>query len=328
MHRSATTQGSITRALRVAAWRVVGWMSLLFVAVVAMLAGPLSAAEVGEETELIGPPPVNAPVEAWSDPYDPCESWQPWDWHILPDGLVYRSYLAGRESRFATVWFSEHGHGYWDSSLGGRVGLLRYGNGSAARPEGWQLDLEGAAFPRLDLKDDRRELVSADFRAGFPITYGVGPMQLKVGYYHLSSHLGDEFMLRFPKVQRINYTRDSLIWGNSFYATDDLRVYGETAWAFHRAGGAEPWEFQLGVDYSPAGPTGARGAPFFAINTHLRQENDFGGNITIETGWQWRGRLNGPLFRVGAHYLNGKSPQLEFFDDHEEQIGLGLWYDY
>ena len=31
------------------------------------------------------------------------------------------------------------------------VGLLRYGAPGAANPEGWQLDIEGAAFPRLTL---------------------------------------------------------------------------------------------------------------------------------------------------------------------------------
>ena len=34
------------------------------------------------------------------------------------------------------------------------------------------------------------------------------------------------------------------------------------------------------------------------------------------------------LLRVGVHYYNGESTQFSFFDDHEEQIGLGLWYDF
>jgi len=34
---------------------------------------------------------------------------------------------------------------------------------------------------------------------------------------------------------------------------------------------------------SPAEPTGACGAPFFAINGHLRQENDYGAAMTMQT---------------------------------------------
>ena len=47
-----------------------------------------------------------------------------------------------------------------------------------------------------------------------------------------------------------------------------------------------------------------------------------------EAGWQWRGRESDHLLRVGMQYFNGKSSQYSFFDEHEELIGLGLWYDY
>jgi hypothetical protein len=253
-----------------------------------------------------------------------------WQWQFVPDGLMYRSYLAGRESRMASTWFFEEGSDtwLWDISLGGRAGLLRYGTQGGERPEGWQLDAEVAAFPRLDMTDDRRELVSSDFRAGFPLTYGQGPFQFKFAYYHLSSHLGDEFMLRNPGAVRLNFTRDALVWGVSCYATDDVRVYGEAGWAFHYDGGAQPWEFQFGTDFAPAGPTGPAGAPFAAVNAHLREEADFGGTLTVHAGWQWRGDESGHLFRVGGQYLTGKSPQLEFPTEDEEQLGLGVWYDF
>ncbi len=48
--------------------------------------------------------------------------------------------------------------------------------------------MEGAALPRLDFEHDMN-MVSTDFRAGLPITYGVGQWKYKTGYYHLSSHL-------------------------------------------------------------------------------------------------------------------------------------------
>jgi hypothetical protein len=34
------------------------------------------------------------------------------------------------------------------------------------------------------------------------------------------------------------------------------------------------------------------------------------------------------LFRVGGQYLTGKSPQLEFPTEDEEQLGVGVWYDF
>ncbi len=258
-----------------------------------------------------------------------CHCNEPWDWTLIPEGLIYRSYLAGpKESRFGSVWFKEQsGEGsLWDIALGGRVGVLRFGNRSAVHPEGWQLDIEGAAFPRLDITEGRRDLVSVDFRFGIPLTYGFGRYQMKLAYYHLSSHLGDEFMER-TGTQRINYVRDALVWGHSYFLTPDIRTYGEIGYSYNTDGGAEPWEIQVGFEYAPPCPTGICGAPFLAVNFLSQEEYDFGGLFTAQAGWAWRNAV-GRLFRIGVHYHNGKSTQFEFFDQHEEQIGVGIWYDY
>ena len=169
--------------------------------------------------------------------------------------------------------------------------------------------------------------MAVDFRMGVPLTYGWGAHQAKLGYYHLSSHLGDELMLDKPFVPRINYVRDAAVWGHSYFWTEDIRLYGEAAYAFNVDGGAEPWEFQFGVEYSPARPTGPRPVPFVAVNGHLREEIEFGGNLTVQAGYQWRG-TTGHRFRVGMHYVTGKSDQYEFFNQFEDKVGLGVWFDY
>jgi len=119
-----------------------------------------------------------------------------------------------------------------------------------------------------------------------------------------------------------------VVWGVALWPTPDVRVYGEAGYAFYTAGGAQPWEFQFGLDYAPIDATGFRGAPFFAINGYLREEVNYGGTLTVQVGWMWRGHYDGPLLRFGFQYLNGKSPQFQFNDQFEEQFGLGLWYDF
>lgn len=270
---------------------------------------------------LVDPPGYATPAEVWTESVTQSE------WQVLPDGLMYPAYLAGgRESRFASQWVREQTHDwFWDVALGGHVGILRYGSTDVLYPQGWQIDIEGAAFPRLTL-DSQRDLVSADFRFGVPITVRRGRWEGKLGYYHLSSHMGDEWMLRTGASRR-NYVRDTLVLGVAMRACRDWRLYAEAGWAFYIAGGSKPWEFQFGIDYSPLRPTGPTGVPFMAINTRLRQEVDFGGNMTFQAGWQWRGR-SGHLFRTGLHYLNGLSDQAQFLHEHEQQVGVGLWYDY
>jgi len=251
---------------------------------------------------------------------------EPWTWQMLPSGLIYRSYLAGtKEPRVSSVWTSDDRQGaVWDVTLGARVGIIRYGTGTSVRPEGWQLDIEGAAMPRLDPSLESAPLVSTDYRFGIPLTYGYGRWQTKIGFYHISSHLGDEFMQLNPNFVRINYTRDSFVAGLGFFPTDNIRLYGEAGVAAVD-GGAKPLEFQFGAEYSPVR---RGGAPFAAVNGYIREDVDFGGNFVAQCGWQWRGGGPGHLLRVGFEYYNGKSDQFEFFNQYESRLGGGIWYDF
>ena len=262
--------------------------------------------------------------------FEDCNPMDGWRWQLGPAGLIYRSYLAGvHEPRTGIVAFHEgESRTIWDATVGGRGGVLRFGTSDPLHPEGYQLDVYGAAIARLDV-ENRQDLDSTDYVFGFPLTYGFDQWQFKFGYAHLSSHLGDELALREPGTlaERVNYVRDSIVFGTSFYPHPAWRMYGEAAWAFHRGGGAEPWEGQFGTELTLPGTTGLRGTPFLAVNGRLREEHDFGGDVTAQTGWLWRGET-GQAVRLGAHYYNGKSSQFQFFDTSEEQIGMGVWYDF
>lgn len=276
----------------------------------------------------ICPPQDCFDLDAWLANAGPTVPRDDWSWQLLPDGIVYKSYLASaKESRLGTQFIDESDDGeLWDTTLGGRIGILRFGTWDSAWPQGWQIDVEGSSQCRLDPYEER-DLRSADFRAGAALTYGYGRHGLKLGYYHLSSHVGDEFLLKNPGFARVNYVRDALSLGYSYYCTDNLRLYADTSWAFYGDFTGD-WDFQFGLDYAPARPTGMRGAPFFAINGHLRQELDFSGNLVVQAGWAWRGDHSSHLLRTGLHYYNGASNQFSFFRDYEQQIGAGVWYDF
>ncbi len=131
-----------------------------------------------------------------------------WRWQILPEGLIYRSYLAGpREPRFQLNYFEETSSNQtlWDATLGGRRGILRFGTDDPLRPQGWQLDIEGAGFVRLNI-DHHHDVDVSDYRFGIPLTYGHGRWQFKIGYYHVSSHLGDELIVRMPSADTARTT--------------------------------------------------------------------------------------------------------------------------
>lgn len=321
--------------MRAAAWRH------LWIAIAAVMAAATADAQgvVGTRpAELL--PPVEATIDQPAGDYFDLDAWlavaetnplaprDDWSWQLLPDGILYRAYLANpKESRLGTQIFNVPGQGaLWDSTLGGRMGLVRFGTTDPAWPQGWQLDIEGSAQVRLD-PDENLDLRSVDYRVGAPLTYAYGRHRLKLGYHHLCSHLGDEFLIAHPSFTHVNFVRDALTVGYAYYVTENLRVYSELGWAF-RDDVSKEWEFMFGFDYSPARPTGLTGAPFLAAHGHLREELNYSGNFVLQAGWAWRGERSSHLLRTGFHYYNGLSDQYSFFRNFEQQIGAGVWYDY
>jgi hypothetical protein len=165
---------------------------------------------------------------------------EPWSCHIMPDGLIYTSYLAGgREPRMRWVWNESSRFGSnWEVTLGGRVGILRYGNGARINQNirGWQLDLEGAAFPRLS-QGSGLDVIDTDYRIGFPLTYSNGAWNFKVSYYHISAHIGDEYLLANPTFNRINFSHDGFVFGADYYTSQNIRFYGEFEYRHYTDGG-------------------------------------------------------------------------------------------
>jgi Protein of unknown function (DUF1207) len=260
----------------------------------------------------------------------PAESY---GWQLMPAGLMYHSYLAGpKEPRINALWMKDqNGKLNWETQLGGRVGLIRYGDFHAVNPNGWQVDVEGGAQTRV-LTDDNSDLEAVDFRVGFLLTRRQGLWSAKTGYYHLSAHLGDEFMINNPGFVRLNYVRDAWVFGASRDITiagrPDARVYGEYAYAFNHEFGA-PSEFQIGTEYSPLVFNGWRGSPFFGVNGHFRQDRDWDAkNLSVAGGWQWRSEATNQRFRLGAQYVDGDSVQWSFPGKKESMLGWGLWLDY
>jgi hypothetical protein len=268
----------------------------------------------------------STPVEQLWDDHFPGESASSdWTFRWLPDGLVYSPPMADpKASRLGIRVFHERDDGWlYDAALGATTGILRFGSADPQSPDGFQLDLEGSAQLRLDIPEEL-DVRSADFRVGVPLSYGVGRWRSRVGYYHISSHLGDEFLLKNPGFRRLNFVRDVLYVNQSVYPMENWRLYADVGWAFY-SDIANEWEFQFGTEWI------ARHAwfgayPFWAVNGKVREELDYGGDFNAQFGWLWKAD-NGRRLRLGFHYFNGHSNQWSFYRQHEEQLGFGLWLD-
>ena len=101
------------------------------------------------------------PGGGFPEGFDDLWAARPWSWQIMPNNLIYTSYLAGpKEPRIGTVVYrdtatdpmnSSISNGtLWDTTLGGRASILRYGSDPVLHPQGFEVQIEGAAFVRLD----------------------------------------------------------------------------------------------------------------------------------------------------------------------------------
>lgn len=265
--------------------------------------------------------------ERWVEPDVPREGWTS---QLLPQGVAYPSYLASRkDARLESIINHTEGYGtLWDITLGGKTAIWRLGTTDTVQPEGWELELEGAALLRLDW-ERHRNLAATDYHAGVPIVYSTKRWQFKTGYYHVSSHLGDNYLMdKFRP--RVHYSRDAIMFGLAVKPIDDVRIYTELDYAFHCGQTTEPVELQLGLEYSPQYDPNMSNwvaRPFFASHVHLFQERDFGGYWCTQTGIQWRSQTN-DLMRLGFEYFQGGDDEYQFHHHFQRKYGLGFWYDF
>jgi hypothetical protein len=246
---------------------------------------------------------------------------------VLPDGLIYHPYLAGpKESRTGFQFFSNDEGGWsWYGTVGGQVGILRYGTYDEYRPVGIQFDIEGSAQFR-STGSDILEFESTDVRFGFPVSLGWGSQETKLALYFLRAEPNRNFFESRPEQPERIFERQAIVLGHSIHLSEKLRLYGEAGYAFKSDLSGE-WEFQFGAEYAPVLPTRIWGAPFAAANLYLLEQEDFGGNLTLQAGWGWRGK-NARLLRAGVFYSNGLSNSFVLEDRNEQQFGFGIWHDF
>ena len=246
---------------------------------------------------------------------------------LFPDSLIYHPYLAGpREPRTGIQFFANDDGGWsWFSTVGGQIGLLRYGTYDAFRPQGIQLDIEGAAqFRSAD--GDALDFASTDVRFGFPLTVGWGSQETKLELCFFRAEATGSYSDNLPYPLDQVFEREAIILGHSIHLSEKLRIYGEAGYVFRSDENGE-WEFQFGAELAPVQPTRLWGAPFAAANVYLLETEDFGGNVMLQAGWLWRGR-NARTLRIGLFYSNGLTNSSVLENFNEQQIGFGLWRDF
>lgn len=97
-----------------------------------------------------------------------------------------------------------------------------------------QIELEGAVWAVFDPLHDSSPLINADYYVGVPITYAIDNWQFRLRGYHISSHIGDEFLLNHPFFFRRNPSAEYLDFFVSHDLTNGIRIYGGLGVIMHQ----------------------------------------------------------------------------------------------
>lgn len=111
-----------------------------------------------------------------------------------------------------------------------------------------QLDLEGAIWVCFDPLHDSSPLMNADYYGGLVLTYAYKDLSFRLRGYHISSHIGDEFLLDHPDFDRRNASAEYLDFFASWDWTSQIRLYGGLGWII-----AQDDEFKCNPFYGAAG---------------------------------------------------------------------------
>lgn len=209
-----------------------------------------------------------------------------------------------------------------DVSFGDTVAIYQWCNVWPYRGK-LRIELEGALWAVFAQCQESAPLINADYYVGIPITYAIPHWQFRLRFFHISSHIGDEFLINnLPKgFRRKNPSAEYLDFFVSHDFTPDLRLYGGVGWMVQ-----QDESFCIGPFYAEGGVElhlqGLRyvdhcdrlyGVPFYAMNFRYNKVFKNHVDATYVLGYEW-GKFCGLCrkLRVFLEYHDGYSLEGQF----------------
>lgn len=181
--------------------------------------------------------------------------------------------------------------------------------------------------------DESCELVNTDYFVGIPLTYSYDRWAFRARLYHISSHLGDEFIVNNPEYLylRKNPSYEALEFITSYQLSGHLRTYFGPGFILH-----SDQSFPMKVFYAKYGTElrilGKKlyyhqlyGTPFLAIHLENWQVRDWNLDLFIKMGYELS-KLQGVgrKMRVYFDYHHGYSYEGQFFLEKTQYAELGF----
>lgn len=186
----------------------------------------------------------------------------------------------------------------------------------------WQLGIQGGVFSLFDLSTRSNDLLNVDYLIAGVASYRDGPWSYRGRYFHQSSHLGDEFLIRNPNSVRENISFEAIDVIAS-YDWNRLRLYGGGGAAVRTTLGRDRGFLQAGGQWRSPDWLGELDL-FIAADFKAADVQDW----EISQAWEVGLILNrhGREIRLELEIYDGNSPHGQFFRRELSTIGLGLQF--
>lgn len=199
---------------------------------------------------------------------------------------------------------------------------------SKANNSQWELGVQGGLFALMNIGASPTALVNADYFISLPLTYRLGAWSALVRLYHVSSHLGDEYMLtpEGKKTNRINLSYEGIDALLS-YNFNNFRLYGGGGYIINRDPSyIKRLKVQGGAEYySPSTFMNGKLRPVIGIDVKADQNWTWHPGISCKAGVQFENStLVSNKVQLMLEYYSGKSIHGQFYNDKVKYIGIGL----
>ncbi|QVL55122.1 MAG: DUF1207 domain-containing protein [Simkaniaceae bacterium] len=219
-------------------------------------------------------------------------------------------------------------------SLGDNFPIFRWRNVLPWQGD-MQIDIQAGIWSvfkmGVDFNGEISELVNTDYLVGFPLSYAFDKWAFRLRAYHVSSHLGDEYLVHNPGVERVNPSMEAVDLFTSYQVNSALRVYGGFGWVFHSD---KTYPIKPPLYFEWGGEVRLLGRKFFYhrlygtafLSVYLRnwQVNHWNLDGTYMAGYEIS-KLQGVgrKMRIFVNYHRGYS-EGQFFKDRTSWTGFGF----
>lgn len=198
-----------------------------------------------------------------------------------------------------------------------------------------QFDIEAGIFAVFDLDNTDACLVNTDFYVAAMFSYAFDRWSFRFRLWHLSSHLGDEFMVCNPHVTRVNPSNEGVDAFASYQLTSGIRLYAGIGDIFDtdKTFEEKPLYFQWGTEIRVFGQPDCFNRlyvqPLLAMNFTAWGQHGYSVDQTYDLGVEW-GKIQGVgrKARIFLEYHHGFCWEGQFIDLSSSYFAIRAMYGF